>query len=176
MIGIVVLKIDGEIQAMSTLAKELLHAYFPSRTATVEELPDQLRRWVNRKIRTIERAQATDSSVLSHSYQVNHGTQQLMIRLSPHPELDQFLLLLEEVRNREFSVDSLLLLGLTKREAEVLFLVSKDKTPVEIGQILLMSDRTVKKHLEHIYRKFGVKTRLSAIIYVLEKLAIIPST
>jgi DNA-binding CsgD family transcriptional regulator len=39
-----------------------------------------------------------------------------------------------------------------------------------------MSDRTVKKHLEHIYRKFGVKTRLSAIIYVLEKLAIIPST
>ena len=86
------------------------------------------------------------------------------------------MLLLEEVRNREFSVDSLLLLGLTKREAEVLFLVSKDKTPVEIGQILLMSDRTVKKHLEHIYRKFGVKTRLSAIIYVLEKLAIIPST
>ncbi|MFM7325544.1 MAG: response regulator transcription factor, partial [Nodosilinea sp.] len=48
---------------------------------------------------------------------------------------------------------------LTRREAQVLLLVGQGKNPVEIAEALGMSDRTVKKHLQHIYRKFRVKNR-----------------
>ncbi|MEB3251066.1 MAG: helix-turn-helix transcriptional regulator, partial [Cyanobacteriota bacterium] len=64
--------------------------------------------------------------------------------------------------------------GLTRREAQVLLLVGQGQTPVEIAEALGMSDRTVKKHLQHIYRNFGVQNRLSAVMYTLEKLGIIP--
>lgn len=56
------------------------------------------------------------------------------------------------------------MLGLTKREAEVLFWVAKDKSTDEISKQLGMSNRTVKKHLENIYHKFGVQTRLGAVM------------
>jgi DNA-binding CsgD family transcriptional regulator len=53
-------------------------------------------------------------------------------------------------------------LGLTRREAEVLQWVAQGKTNMEIGTILVLSPRTVQKHLEHIYRKLGVETRMAA--------------
>ncbi|MEA5504211.1 LuxR C-terminal-related transcriptional regulator [Halotia wernerae UHCC 0503] len=43
----------------------------------------------------------------------------------------------------------------------------------EISKQLGMSDRTVKKHWENIYEKFGVQTRLGAVIYALQKLGIV---
>ena len=67
------------------------------------------------------------------------------------------MLLLEETENRDLSIDNLRRLGLTRREAQVLLLVGQGKNPVEIAEALGMSDRTVKKHLQHIYRKFGPK-------------------
>ncbi|WP_413174375.1 LuxR C-terminal-related transcriptional regulator [Anabaena azotica] len=36
-----------------------------------------------------------------------------------------------------------------------------------------MSDRTVKKHLENIYDKFGVQSRLGAVMYALQKLGVV---
>lgn len=53
-------------------------------------------------------------------------------------------------------------LGLTPREADVLFWVIKGKTNKDIGDILGSSPRTVNKHLEHIFRKLGVETRTAA--------------
>lgn len=53
-------------------------------------------------------------------------------------------------------------LKITRREAEVLFWVAQGKTDWEISQILSISDRTVNKHLEQIYRKLGVNNRTSA--------------
>jgi DNA-binding CsgD family transcriptional regulator len=70
---------------------------------------------------------------------------------------------------------SLEMLGLTKREAEVLFWVAKDQSTQKIAKRLEMSDRTVKKHLEHIYEKFGVQTRLAAVMYALNQLGIFRS-
>jgi DNA-binding NarL/FixJ family response regulator len=52
--------------------------------------------------------------------------------------------------------------GLTEREAEVLFWLSKGKTNREIAQILSISPRTVNKHLETVYKKLGVENRTSA--------------
>lgn len=53
-------------------------------------------------------------------------------------------------------------LGLTPREADVLFWVVRGKTNGEIGEILSRSPRTVGKHLERIYEKLGVETRTAA--------------
>ena len=52
--------------------------------------------------------------------------------------------------------------GLSCRETEVLIWLSKGKTNVEIAIILVMSKRTVEKHLEHIFVKLGVETRAAA--------------
>jgi DNA-binding CsgD family transcriptional regulator len=63
-------------------------------------------------------------------------------------------------------------LGLAKREAEVLFWVMQRKPNAEIGSILVMSTRTVAKHLEHIYRKLGVATRSEATALAIRHLTL----
>lgn len=53
-------------------------------------------------------------------------------------------------------------LGLTGREAEVLYWVSEGKPNDVIGRLLTMSPRTVQKHLEGVHRKLGVESRTAA--------------
>ena len=57
---------------------------------------------------------------------------------------------------------ALLALGLTAREAEVLYWITEGKTNPEIGIILDASPDTVKKHAANLYAKLGVPTRTSA--------------
>jgi len=52
--------------------------------------------------------------------------------------------------------------ALTPRETEVLSWVAKGKTNRDVADILGMSPRTVNKHLEHVFEKFGVETRAAA--------------
>lgn len=61
-------------------------------------------------------------------------------------------------------------LGLTPREAEVLFWVAQGKTNPEIGIITEVKLTTVKKHLESIYQKLGVENRTTAAALALEHL------
>jgi DNA-binding CsgD family transcriptional regulator len=51
---------------------------------------------------------------------------------------------------------------LTSRESDVLLCITRGSSNAEIGINLGISPRTVKKHLEHIYGKLGVKSRLGA--------------
>jgi DNA-binding response OmpR family regulator/DNA-binding CsgD family transcriptional regulator len=52
--------------------------------------------------------------------------------------------------------------GLTSREAEVLYWLSRGKTNRDIAEILGISYRTAHKHLEHVYKKIGVESRSGA--------------
>lgn len=61
-------------------------------------------------------------------------------------------------------------LGLSPREAEVLVCVTRGKTNAEVGNILNIRPATVKKHLERVFRKLGVKTRMAAAMVALEGL------
>ncbi len=61
---------------------------------------------------------------------------------------------------------------LTVKEAEVLCWIMIGKTNREIGMILGSSHRTIDKHIEHIYEKLGVETRVSAISVVMKKVQI----
>jgi DNA-binding CsgD family transcriptional regulator len=53
-------------------------------------------------------------------------------------------------------------LGLTRREIEVL--AWGCKTNAETAELLLIAPGTVKKHLDHIYKKLGVGTRTEAVV------------
>jgi DNA-binding NarL/FixJ family response regulator len=52
--------------------------------------------------------------------------------------------------------------ALTRREAEVLALVVRGRSNRAIAATLFLSPATVRKHLEHLYSKLGVKTRTEA--------------
>ncbi len=58
--------------------------------------------------------------------------------------------------------------GLTTREVEVLGLVARGCTSPEIAQMLSISAKTVRNHLEHIYLKAGVTNRAGAALFALE--------
>jgi DNA-binding NarL/FixJ family response regulator len=82
----------------------------------------------------------------------------------------------EQQARREFKPDfssagPLLDLGLTARVAEVLLWVAQGKTNGEIGQILGISESTVKKHLLEIFDRLGVETRSAAAVRAIEALA-----
>ena len=51
---------------------------------------------------------------------------------------------------------------LTRRELEILQLVSEGRSNRQVGQLLWVTDQTVKFHLANIYRKLGVGSRFDA--------------
>jgi DNA-binding CsgD family transcriptional regulator len=63
-------------------------------------------------------------------------------------------LLLEEARDD---------LGLSSREREILAWLARGKTNSEIAEALWIAPTTVRKHLENIYAKLGVRTRTAAV-------------
>ncbi len=61
-------------------------------------------------------------------------------------------------------------LGLTPREAEVLYWIAQGKSNPDIATILGANVRTVHKHMEHIFQKLGLETRNAAALAALEVL------
>lgn len=55
-------------------------------------------------------------------------------------------------------------LGLTAREAEVLFWIAHGKTNADIAEILAKSPQTVKKQVQSILKRLGADTRISAAL------------
>ena len=62
-------------------------------------------------------------------------------------------------------------LPLTKREIEILRLVAEGATNTAIAQALWVTEHTVRKHLENVYRKLGVHNRTAAVA----RIAAVPS-
>ncbi|MER7455000.1 response regulator transcription factor [Nocardia beijingensis] len=58
---------------------------------------------------------------------------------------------------------------LSRREIEVLRLVSDGRSNREIARQLFLSETTVKSHLVHIYGKLGVRSRTSAVARARER-------
>lgn len=59
-------------------------------------------------------------------------------------------------------------LGLTEREAEILFWAAQGKSDAAIAVLCGISPRTVQIHLAHVYAKLGVENRTSAALAAVE--------
>lgn len=70
---------------------------------------------------------------------------------------------LSRLRRRALEQD----MSLTPREFECLKWVAEGKSDWEIGQILSISAKTVNYHIENAKRKFGVATRVQAVVAAL---------
>jgi HD-GYP domain-containing protein (c-di-GMP phosphodiesterase class II)/DNA-binding CsgD family transcriptional regulator len=58
--------------------------------------------------------------------------------------------------------------GLTDREVEVLRLVARGNDRRQVAKLLVLSEGTVRSHLEHIYGKIGVSNRAAATLFAVE--------
>ncbi len=58
--------------------------------------------------------------------------------------------------------------GLTARELEVLRLVAAGKANREIATALVISERTVARHLQNIFAKLRVSSRTAAAAFAFE--------
>lgn len=59
--------------------------------------------------------------------------------------------------------------GLTEREVGILRLVVEGRTSREIGDELVLSMRTVERHITNIYAKINAHTRAQATAYALAR-------
>jgi HD-GYP domain-containing protein (c-di-GMP phosphodiesterase class II) len=58
--------------------------------------------------------------------------------------------------------------GLSDREVEVLRLLAQGRTSKEIAKALVITEKTAGHHVEHIYAKTGVSTRVGAALWAMQ--------
>ncbi|MCW6050875.1 helix-turn-helix transcriptional regulator [Lyngbya sp. CCAP 1446/10] len=167
-LGIISLNGDGQVQFMSERALHWLKKYFQTSQFSTKCLPDNLQRWVKYQLSLVT---PNDEIPAPHlPLKLELAGKKLVVRFMTEQPLEKYLLLLEEQEFFTLSSLSLEFLGLTKRETEVLFEVTQGKTNPEIAAKLSISVGTVRKYLEHIYSKLGVKTRGEAVVNILKQL------
>ena len=168
-LGAIIVTSQGEVQFITQRGEQLLSQYFDQKTS--DSLPESLQHWFQHEILSL-----TSNGKIPYSclpLHIEKKGKQFRICLIANLIGEQYLLLLEEQELRSFSISSLELLGLTKREAEVLFWVAKDKSNAGIAKVLGCCEGTVRKHLEHVHKKLGVQTRTAAVMFALERLGLL---
>jgi DNA-binding NarL/FixJ family response regulator len=58
--------------------------------------------------------------------------------------------------------------GLTRRELEVLRLIARGSSNREVASALVISERTVARHVQNIFAKLRVSSRASASVFAAE--------
>lgn len=166
-LGSVILTPAGRIQFISPRALQLLNQYFPNLLGFGDRLPETLQSWVAAKI---QQKQKKSLNHLDVPLKIEQSGKSLTIQLLGGLAQGQFVLVLDESNHQSFSIESLRLIGLTQRESEILFWVAQGKTNAEIATVLTLSEKTIKKHLENIFKKLNVQTRAAAVMSALNLL------
>ena len=165
-LGIIILDTSGQVQDITSQATQYLTQYFPTPPLYCK-LPEHLQSWINYQIACF--TQRTNQAPLP--LRLDRNGKQLVLRLTRDVENDRYFLSLEE--HALALLTSLELLGLSKKESEVLLLVIQGKDNKSIAQALSVNISTIRKHLENIYQKLGVQSRTEAIFQALERLGIL---
>jgi DNA-binding CsgD family transcriptional regulator len=169
-LGVVILDALGRVQSIAPQAIKWLEIYFSKPTCTAH-LPDHLWSWVKHQITELTKTPDLPKSCLP--LHIQQAGKELVIRLVIEQPGERYLLLLEE--QTPSPMNSLALLGLSQRETEVLACVMQGKENKAIATHLSINVSTVRKHLESIYYKMGVKSRTEAIAQALAKLGLLQS-
>lgn len=75
----------------------------------------------------------------------------------------EILDLIQTKNNEEIFYIQCTKIGLTKREVEVCELVRNGRTYKEIGEALFISERTVNKHIQNIFKKANTKNKVELL-------------
>lgn len=156
--------LDDECRASwsTPLGEAMLANDFPE-FAVDRTLPDHVKRALSR-FKSSGGAEGTTTR-----FDLDDGW--IEFTLVGHPSGDEWLFIISEARE---GWEQRLLASqhtLTLREAEVLLWISRGKPNRRISEILHISQRTVSKHLEQIFKKLGVRNRASAAAFAAETLS-----
>jgi len=166
--AVITLSAKGSILFCTEPARLYLAEYFKSSKHLNRHLPAKLRQWLRRRKPVASRNTGIPPPCKPFVLERKRG--KLTVYLLSGRTAGRQILLLEEQR----AVRSVELLqkhlGLTPREAAVLFWVSQGKMNAGIGILLGSSTGTIEKHLEHILAKLKVETRTAAALYAYEVL------
>lgn len=100
----------------------------------------------------------------------NAGRAGLTVRPFGHDDQKDLMMFTLAESAEELGPGALLAMGITAREAEVLYWIAQGKSNPDIATIISTSVRTVHKHVENIFRKLGLETRNAAALAALEVL------
>jgi DNA-binding NarL/FixJ family response regulator len=139
---------QGEVLFATRQAQILLDTFFPA--SIPKKLPMDLSNWLNGP-------ENQKPLVVAHKKRGEIEIDHFALSKSGHLSLMRM-----EHRNGDNGPKALLALGLTAREAEVLYWMTEGKTNPEIAIILDSSINTVKKHANNLFAKLGVETRTGA--------------
>jgi DNA-binding NarL/FixJ family response regulator len=59
--------------------------------------------------------------------------------------------------------------SLSSRQLDVLRLIARGKTTREIAEALVLSERTIERHIADMYAKIGARNRAEATAYALSR-------
>lgn len=163
--GVIAVNAKGKSLFISEYARRLLEKYFAGEKRNAGRLPESLVGW----LKQIESAaKATDYKSPPAPLKIENQKGVLTIRFMYNSGTREKTLMLEE--QKSLSLESLKRFSLTTRETEILFWLTQGKTDDVIAALLNISLRTVHKHVQNIYTKLGVETRVAAIMKTLDVL------
>jgi DNA-binding NarL/FixJ family response regulator len=156
--AVIVATRDHRIQFCTRHAWDLLGRYFSEKILI--DLPEAIETWIE--------AGGEPESAPKRPLVIEKGRGTLTVRHFSEGDSGQTTMLLLDERVEINDPAVLQQLGLTPREAEVLFWMTQGKSSPEIAVILEAANNTVKKHVQNIFQKLGVENRTAAALRALE--------
>ena len=89
--------------------------------------------------------------------------------------LDELLARVQRLAKRSRPIARTVVAGLTRRELEILRLLACGMDHLDIARDLVITAKTVEKHIEHILLKLGVHSRAQAVALALQEEPLGPS-
>jgi DNA-binding CsgD family transcriptional regulator len=169
--GIVEIDAVGGIRNISAQVTQWLTTYF-SAAPNLQSLPETLQRWFQYQLSQLNSTEVGAAPCLP--LRIQQDDRQLNIRLMVDVPQERYILLMVEETILPLKA-ALQHLGLTQREADVLFGVVQGWENQAIAKEMGVTVSTVRKHLENIYVKLGVQSRAAAVSVALEKLGCLNS-
>jgi DNA-binding CsgD family transcriptional regulator len=165
--GRAIIVVDGAepVQPITGVAREVLERHFGS--FPTEQLPPAMAAWLQEEQSAFLAGSPTRliQPLLSRA-----GRRQLTARLVPASRTTSDAVVIDE-RVARVEPHRLTVFGLTDREAEVLWWVTRGGTNDQVAERLGIRPATVRKHLERIFQKLGVSNRVAAAAKVADALA-----
>jgi len=159
-VGLIVLSDPPQELTVGALALLYRHFGLPS---TTSQWPAQVDEWM-----TSQQSRVDDQGRLTllTPLRVETGGRRMVLRYLAEQGNSPGAMLLQEHTHRP-PQQSLESLGLSVREAEVTACVISGASNASIGETMFISPATVKKHLENVYAKLGVRGRgeLAAFVH-----------